>query len=257
MSTGDEADGVHATSISLSQQAKNDKKRKRNEAQEKRASKWSQEESIALLEILRDVMQNSEAGEECPRGLAKWEHISGELRGRGYQERKEKSVRERWDRIRQGYLDVKERWTAGKNFEQALRESRKEFKFLPAGYTEKWHALAADCNPKQKKKQGNGGAELAMVESTVAKQKKFDAFPRDVSPASVSFETIPQAFHKHIRSVESLLSRSRDPASPSQRCDETDEAGDILRSLLSIVEAVKTNAKFEKSGSPISKSYLS
>lgn len=128
---------------------------------------------------------------------------------------------------------------------------------MPAEYTQEWHALAASCGPKQKKKQRTGGAELAMVENTVAKQKKIDALPCDVSPASVSFETIPQAFHKHIRSVESLLSRSRDPASPSQRCDETDEAGDILRSLLSIVEAVKTNAKFENSGSPISKFYLS
>ena len=42
--------------------------------------------------------------------------------------------------------------------------------------------------------------------------------------------------------------RSRDAASPSQRCAETDEAGDILRTLLSVVEAVKTDAKFEKSG---------
>jgi hypothetical protein len=250
MSAGDEADGVHATSISLSEKAKNDTKRKR-------ASKWSKGESIALLEILREVEQKREAGEECPKGLAKWKRISEELRDRGYQERREKSVGERWDTIRQAYLHVEERLTAGKDFAQALRESRKEFKFLPAEYTQEWHTLAGGCGAKQKKKQGNGGAELAMVESTVAKQKIIDALPCDVSPAWVSFETIPQAFHKHIRSVESLPSRSRDPASPRQRCDETDEAGDILRSLFSIVEAVKTNAKFDKSGSPTRKSYLS
>ena len=52
--------------------------------------------------------------------------------------------------------------------------------------------------------QTSGEAELAMVENTVAKQKIIDAFPTDVSPASVSFETIPQAFLRHIRSVESL-----------------------------------------------------
>jgi hypothetical protein len=257
MSTGDEADGVHATSILLSEQAKNDKKRKRNGEQQKRASKWSHEESIILLESLRDVVQKSEAGEQCPRGSAKWQDISKELSSRGYQTRKPKSVGERWDTIRQAYLYVEERLTAGKDFAQALSESRKEFKFLPAEYTQEWHALAASCGPKQKKKQGNGGAELAMVQNTVAKQKIIDAFPRDVSAASVSFETIPQAFRKHIRSVESLLSRSRDPATPSQRCDETDEARDIVSSFLSIVEAVEKNAKFENSGSPISKFYLS
>jgi hypothetical protein len=163
-------------------------------------------------------VQKSEAGEQCPKGLAKWKRISEELRDRGYQERREKSVGERWDAIRQAYLHVEKHLRAGKNFAQALNESRKEFKFLPAEYTQEWHALAGGCGPKQKK-QGNGGAELAMVENTVAKQKAIDALPCDVSPASVSFETIPQAFHKHIRSMESLLSRSRDPASPSQRCD--------------------------------------
>lgn len=257
MSTGDEADGVHATSNSLSEQAKIDKKRKRNGAQRKRAAKWSQEESIALLESLGDLVHKSEAGEQCVKGLAKWNDISKELVRRGCQERRAKSVGERWDTLRQAYLHVEKHLRAGKNFAHALCESRKEFKFLPAEYTQEWHALAARCGPRQKKKQRNGGAELAMVENTVAKQKNIDALPCDVSPASVSFEAIPQAFRKLIRSVGSLLSCSRDAASPSQRCDETDERGDIVRSLLSIVEAVKTNAKFEKSGSPISKSYLS
>ena len=241
MSTGDEADGVHATSSSLSEQGKNDKKRKR-------AAKWSDEESIALLESLSDLVQKTEGGEQCVKGSAKWKHISCEL-SRHFEPRAAKSVTERWDTLRQAYLRVKKHLTAGENFDQALAKSRKESKFLPAEYTKEWHTLAAGCDPKEMRKQRNSGMESAMVENTVAKQKIIDALPCDSSPASLSSATLIEAFHKHIKSIESLLSHSRDPASPSQRRDETDEPGDIVRSFRSIVEAVETNVKSHKSGS--------
>ena len=242
MNTGDEADGVHAVSISLTEQGKNDKKRKR-------AAKWSQKESIALLKSLRDLVQKTKRREQCVKGLAKWEHIGEKLVTSGYQRREAKSVAERWDTLRQAYLRVEKHWKAGEKFDQALAKSRKESKFLPAEYTKEWHTLAAGCDPKEMRKQRNSGMESAMVENTVAKQKIIDALPCDSSPASLSSATLIEAFHKHIKSIESLLSHSRDPASPSQRRDETDEPGDIVRSFRSIVEAVETNAKSHKSGS--------
>ena len=37
-----------------------------------------------------DLVQKSEAGEQCLKGLAKWKDISEELVGRGFQEKRRK-----------------------------------------------------------------------------------------------------------------------------------------------------------------------
>lgn len=215
----------------------------RTRKKRQRSVKWSEAETIRLLECLRVRVQKRERGEQCAKGSAKWEEIAKELQDSNFEFRLGKHVAEKWDTLRRVYLCVEEHLRYDGDFSRAFRESREAFKFVPAEYTQRWHDLAADCIPTQKenpnKKHKKNGAQPSLKNIAVHQD------PTDLNPASVvHLSGIALACDKLIRSVDLKLF----PAAKSSPCDEREEPDNIVTALHSLVRAVKTQAKFVSSG---------
>lgn len=233
--------GLHGTHMPGLNQGGTGKKRQRS-------VKWSEAETIRLLECLRVRVQKRERGEQCAKGSAKWEEIAKELQDSNFEFRLGKHVAEKWDTLRRVYLCVEEHLRYDGDFSRALRESREAFKLVPAEYTQRWHDLAAVCiptqkenpsKPTQKKKHKKNGAQPFLKNVAVHQD------PMDLNPASVvQLSGIALACDKLIRSVDLKLS----PAAKSSPCDEREEPDNIVTALHSLVTAVKTQAKFVSSG---------